>query len=159
MCMYSTTLDFTSDHDHKGNHHNLNHLHVELRLCRPGQALPTPGWVSLDSGSPAPAPVQHRGDQLVQAGSYNTSVIRLGKWRHLTRLQLRLKPHGPVCKLHCSHKQSHWNKATQKGLLESAALIQQLLSLVCVCVFDHRRQEQLLIKFDIKYATALNTAS
>lgn len=64
--------------------------------------VPGPGE-SPDRASPAPAPPPPPGpatrDQLVQAGSCNTSVIRLGKWRHLARRQLRLKPHGPVRKL------------------------------------------------------------
>lgn len=77
--------------------------------------LSTPGWVSLDWPVQL-LPLSSTRDQLVWAGSCNTSVIRLGKWRHLTRLQLRLKPYGPVCKLHCSHKQSHWNKATKEKL-------------------------------------------
>lgn len=109
-CIDSTTLDFTSDHDHQGNYHN--HLHI---VCRLEQAVPTYGWVSVVWAVQF-LPLSSTGDQLVQASSYNISVIRLGKWRHLTRLQLRLNPHGLVCKLHCSHKQSHCNKATQEGL-------------------------------------------
>lgn len=57
---------------------------------------------SPDWASPAPDPLPPgpaTRDQLVQAGSCNISVIRLGKRRHLARRQLRLKPHGPAGKL------------------------------------------------------------
>lgn len=61
---------------------------------RLGQALPMPPRpkVSLSGyGCPAPAPVQLWGPA-GEAGLYNTFVIGAGKWRHLTRLQLRLSP-------------------------------------------------------------------
>lgn len=65
--------------------------------------LPKP-WASPRAGRVRLLPPRHRlvqqpGTSWVQTGSCNTSVIRLGKWRHLARRQLRLKPHGPVRKL------------------------------------------------------------
>lgn len=68
-------------------------LHLRGKSPRTGQT----------SSCPCPAP----GTSWSEQALIKTSVIRLGKWRQLTRPQLRLKPHGPVCKLHCSHKQSH----------------------------------------------------
>ena len=139
VCESATNLNFTSNIQ-TGNEQNLSNLHIQQLLSRPGQAgagrastLPTPGYwgcVSLDWAVQL-LPLSCTGDQLVGAGFYNTSVIRLRKWRQLTRLQLRRKPQGPVCKLHCSHKQSHWIRPLRSdsgfGLVSSAPISESVV--------------------------------
>ncbi len=107
--------------------------------CSAGRGrLSPPVGESPWTGQSSCCPSALTGDQLVWAGCYNTSVIRLGKWRHLTQRQLRLKPQGPVCKLHCSHKQSHWKRDTQEDLWFVKSLDCQLLSW-SVCVWSSPR--------------------
>lgn len=94
-------------------------------------------WASPRTGRVRLLPPRRRlvrqpGTSWVQAGSCNTSVIRLGKWRHLARRQLRLKPHGPVRKLLSQiiplKSGQFLRRREERRLWESAALMASVWS-------------------------------